>query len=95
MAAYSDSHWRNSFAPIIAKVIAENAGKDESAVKLAIRAAYPLYERKYHPYKVWLDEIQVQLGKRPHVKKRGRIAKAKIQTKTADDTVMDLFGGTK
>lgn len=93
MALYSESHWRNSFAPIIAKVIAENAGKDESAVKLAIRAAYPLYERKHHPYNVWLDEIQVQLGKRPHPAHR-RMSPAK-KAVVLDDRTGDLFGGAE
>jgi len=91
MSLYSESHWRNHAAPIIARVIAENAGKDENAIKLALREAYPFGQRKYHPYKVWLDEIQVQLGKKPHAMKRIPVAKVKIQTKTADETVMDLF----
>ena len=39
-------------------------GKAEKEIKKALREAYPFGERKYHPYKIWLDEIKVQMGKR-------------------------------
>lgn len=56
--------WRDSAAPIIAKVLKENRDKPEKEIKQALRDAYPFGQRKYHPYKIWLDEIKVQRGKR-------------------------------
>jgi len=58
------SHWRGLAAPIIARVLAENAGKPERDVRRALRKAYPFGRRSHHPYKIWLDEIQVQTGRR-------------------------------
>ena len=62
--------WRNHCSPIIMKVILENKGKSENEIKAALRKAYPYGERKNHPYKIWLDEIQVQLGKKNFNNKR-------------------------
>lgn len=56
--------WREKFSPIIARVIAENRDKPLSEQRKALRAAFPAGERKYHPYKIWLDEINVQLGRK-------------------------------
>lgn len=55
--------WRHIARPIIAQAIATNKDKDEKEVRKALREAYPWGERKYHPYKIWCDEIRVQLGK--------------------------------
>ena len=87
----SESDWRRFAAPIITKVIQEHAGESESAVRLALRAAYPFGERKYHPYKIWCDEVQVQLGKKLPAHERGPAAKAKLAARVADETVGDLF----
>lgn len=56
--------WRDRCRPIIARVLAENQGKSEKEIRKALKDAYPFYEREYHPYKIWLDEIKVQMGKR-------------------------------
>lgn len=56
--------WRDIARPIIAKVIRENKDGEEKVIRKALKEAYPFGTRKYHPYKVWLDEIKVQLGKR-------------------------------
>ena len=58
------SHWRRIAAPIIARVLAENAGKPEPEVRAALRSVYPFGAREHHPYKIWLDEIRVQAGRR-------------------------------
>jgi hypothetical protein len=58
------SHWRRIAAPIIANVLSDNAGKPTAEVRAALRAAYPFGPRRYHPYRIWLDEIAVQTGKR-------------------------------
>lgn len=57
--------WRASCSPIIARVLSENAGRSKQEIRAALQAAYPFGPRKYHPYKIWLDEIQRQTGKRP------------------------------
>lgn len=61
----SESHWRNLAAPIIRRVLAESSGIAELAIRAALREAYPFGVRKYHPYKIWCDEIQRQRGLKP------------------------------
>jgi hypothetical protein len=56
--------WRDIAAPIIYEVLKENKGKDEKTIKKALRDAYPFGERNDHPYKIWLDEIKKQTGKK-------------------------------
>ena len=36
----------------------------------ALKDAYPFGERRYAPYKIWLDEIARQKGKKPPVGRR-------------------------
>jgi hypothetical protein len=70
------SHWRRIAAPIICKVLAETAGQPEAVVRRALREACPFGQRRYHPYRIWCDEIRVQMGTkhlRPHVaRQQGR-----------------------
>lgn len=61
----TQSGWRNAARPIIAKVLADNAGKPEKEIRAALRDAYPFGKRRYHPYKIWCSEIRIQMGKRP------------------------------
>lgn len=56
--------WREYAKPVIQKVLAENAGADLKTKKKALREAYPFGERKYHPYKIWCDEVKVQTGRK-------------------------------
>lgn len=60
--------WRAKAAPIIARALLESSGADEREVRRALRAAYPFGQRKYWPYKVWLDEIKRQRGFKPLTK---------------------------
>ena len=55
--------WRETMRPIIAKVIEANQGKPEWQIRRALRSAFPFGEHSHHPYKIWLDEINNQLGK--------------------------------
>ncbi|WP_428303870.1 hypothetical protein [Lacipirellula sp.] len=34
-----------------------------------LRRAFPLSHRGYYPYRIWLDEIRRQLGKKPRGKR--------------------------
>ncbi len=57
------SRWRDIAAPIIAKVITDHPpGKER---RKALIEAYPFGDRKYHPYKIWLDEMAKQEGRKP------------------------------
>lgn len=60
-------YWRDQAAKVISEVIAANADKGEKAVSVALFAAYPFGERKFYPYKVWLDEIRRQRGLKKYV----------------------------
>jgi len=57
----SVSNWRKKAAPIIAEIMAKFP-EDGPKQKKALRDAYPFGERKYHPYKIWCDEIKRQRG---------------------------------
>jgi hypothetical protein len=56
--------WRDIARPIIQQVLKDNLGKDEKEIKKALFDAYPFGERAMHPYKIWLDEIKRQTGKK-------------------------------
>ena len=58
------SWWRSKARPIIATVLAANAGKDERTIRRALRVAYPFGPRLHHPYKIWCDEIRIQRGRK-------------------------------
>ena len=57
-------NWRDKARPIITQVIRENSGATERDLCKALRAAYPFGPYDYHPKKIWLDEIRIQLGKK-------------------------------
>lgn len=77
--------WRDRARPVIAAVLRENGGADERTLRRALHDAYPFGERAMHPYKVWLDEIARQRGR-----KRDPRAK-KEQVALADAGQRDLF----
>ena len=54
--------WRDEARPIIAAVIAKYEGADLRFLRSALRDAYPWGPRENHPYKIWCDEVRVQLG---------------------------------
>ena len=60
----NESHWRAHARKVIQAVMKKNAGKSEKEVRKAISDAYPFGERARYPYKIWLDEVQVQAGKK-------------------------------
>jgi hypothetical protein len=57
--------WRDRCRPIIAEVIRRVGTEDDRALRRELRNAFPFGVRNYHPYKIWLDEIRVQLGTKP------------------------------
>ena len=58
------ANWRERYAPLIASILAEHAGKLERELRKILREAFPSGPRQYHPYKIWLSEIAFQLGKK-------------------------------
>jgi hypothetical protein len=52
--------WREHCRPIIAKVLADNKGREEKEIRKALRDAYPYGQRAMHPYKIWCDEVKKQ-----------------------------------
>lgn len=66
------SSWRDRYRLIIAATIATSqaAGHNRRELRRELRKVCPLTERKYWPYKIWLDEIrrQLQPGARPELR---------------------------
>ena len=54
--------WRQYLAPLVEAVILEVGTDDMPKLRKALREAFPAPPRKRYPYRVWLDEINVQLG---------------------------------
>ena len=69
-----DSYWRRIAAPIISRVIAEHGAEDMRGLRRALREAYPFGERRFHPYRIWCDEIRRQL-RPPEIRHLHRSAK--------------------
>ena len=59
-----DSHWRQRAREIIAPIFEKHGRQTTKDFYKEVRDAYPFGERKMHPYKIWLDEINVITGKR-------------------------------
>ncbi len=51
--------WREHASAVIADVVA----KDPADLKAALFDAYPYGQRRYHPYRIWCEEVAVALGK--------------------------------
>lgn len=62
--------WREQAAITIRKVIIETESQDMHLLKARLREAYPFGVRKYHPYRIYLDEVKRQLGLRRTLKRK-------------------------
>lgn len=79
--------WRDKARPIIADVIARVGTSDMSSLRTALLAVCP-WSRGY-PHRVWLDEINVQLGtERPRQQEQGRRRK---KSRRSDEDQPTLF----
>ena len=67
------SYWRGQAERVIAEVHASLPIETELKARIkALDAAYPFGERKYHPYKIWLQERRrylIKFGYKPRTKK--------------------------
>jgi hypothetical protein len=70
--------WRDIARPIIAEVLKDTSGENEKVIRKALKDAYPFGIRKYHPYKIWCDEIKVQTKKRKFGQKKKSIDKNQL-----------------
>lgn len=68
--------WRNQAASVISDVIRQNPNMEQKKLRKLISAAYPFGERKYHPYKIWRDEVNRQLGPQPQAEMSVREAQS-------------------
>ena len=82
--------WREACAPIVFKIIQENKDKEYPEIRKALREAYPFGQKKYWPYKVWLDEINRQLIKFGLIEAKDKKQKSK-KTYTPEEPQIDLF----
>ena len=84
-----ESEWRKICGPIIRGIISDIGLHDTKALRKALHEAYPFGERKYHPYKIWLDEIRRAKGLKPPLHARGKDLVYKCPN------TPDLFGDLK
>lgn len=87
---YSESHWRNHAAPIIRRILEATAGKAEREVRRALRKAYPFGQRKYHPYRIWCDEIARQRGRKPPLGSFTPKASVRVQAENPNQAALPL-----
>lgn len=79
--------WRDVARPIIAEVLAKGGTRQEQ--NRLLRDAYPFGQRKYHPYKIWLDEIKLQRGEK---KKRFQNLKGTSLETEGQLTLAEVYG---
>lgn len=85
------SSWRAYCAPIITRVLKETQGKDEKEIRKALKEAYPFGPREYHPYKIWLDEIDRQRHPERRRSKIFKGKKKKVKPEIQDPNQPTLF----
>lgn len=68
-----ESQWRRKAKAVITKVIREVGSENLNELRRAISVAYPFGERRFHPYRIWVDEVRLQLAQfQPPGKQVGR-----------------------
>lgn len=53
--------WRDRFRPLVADLIEKLGDLPVDEKRKALRGSCPSTFRGYHPYKIWCDEVKVQL----------------------------------
>ena len=79
--------WRDDARRRVAEVVASKPAD----LKRALFDAYPYGQRKYHPYKVWCEEVARAMGKPKKVTARKGTPARKHQEMIA--ATLPLFGG--
>ena len=57
--------WRDRVRPIIAAIIEAHGTGDIIGLRRALRDAWPWGPRENYPYRIWCDEVRVQMGTKP------------------------------
>jgi hypothetical protein len=69
------SQWRDAARKIVGDCLAGAHAMgvtDPKELRQLLKAAYPFGQRAMHPYKIWCDEVRLQLGlKKDKRRKRG------------------------
>lgn len=71
------SHWRLAARQVIRRVLdGLPADMPEAQVRRELSVAYPFCQREHHPYRCWLSEVRLALGKasRKQRAQRGEVA---------------------
>ena len=71
--------WRDACRPIIERTIAQHGTDDMSALRRALREAYPWGSRNRWPYTVWCDEVRRQLGLNADRQRRQEMARGQLE----------------
>ena len=66
----------------------ENPDATGEELRRLINAAYPFGERKYHPYKIWLDAVKEYVGLKS--KQEGQPKQAALDLGTSDLPLFDV-----
>ena len=82
--------WRQHAANHIAEVVKQHPNAQGEALRKLLSANYPFGARKYHPYKVWLEEVKRVIEERRDF---GYFLTGQQTPSTADYTDTPLFGG--
>jgi len=61
----SRSPWRQQATLVLARVLWATENATPSVRAKALRDAYPFGERRYWPYRVWLDQLARMTGRKP------------------------------
>lgn len=65
--------WRDSAKAYINEIMQANPLiTDKKELRKLLRDNYPFGERRYHPYKIWCDQVNITLGVKK-VKVRGEV----------------------
>ena len=68
----NESHWRTASKRIISEIVQRNHGNIKM-IRFELKEAYPFGERRYYPYKIWLQECQKAIGKVRYDRKQRRL----------------------
>lgn len=76
--------WRDSAKAYISEIISDNPGvTDKKELRKLFRDNYPFGERRYHPYKIWCDQVRVTLGEK----------RKKVSGEIINPNQTDIFNG--
>jgi hypothetical protein len=85
--------WRELAQRVIAEVRRAHPESAGPELRRLLHGAYPFGQRRYHPYRIWCDEVRRALGK-PR-KTKSRSPRVRLQAKAAAATLLLFDGGER